>query len=213
MARRRQTAGVAEPTVAPSATGAAPTVGAGAMVGALGGIPVGSSGPLAKEARAEGSDHRVSAHVREARVVYGPAVRPMPTVIRSSADLVAFLTTEIGNSAVERFAVVSIDSRGRPLAWGVVAIGTISHCPVSVAEILRFVLLSGGETFIVSHNHPSGDPSPSQDDVALTRRLADAARTCGLRLLDHVIVADPSWGVPTGAPYVSFVDTGLLIQG
>lgn len=135
-------------------------------------------------------------------MVYGPRVRPSPPPLASSADVVPFLRAELGDSVVERFAVIAIDSRGRPQAWGVIAIGTVTHCAVSVAEIMRFVLLSGAPAFIVSHNHPSGAPSPSGDDIAMTREIVKAAKLLGLRCLDHVIVAEQG--------HVSFCDAGLL---
>lgn len=142
--------------------------------------------------------------VREARMVYGPTVRPKPPAIGHSRDLATFLRGELGSSMVERFAVVALDARHRPQCWGVVAVGSQSDCPVPIAEILRFVLLAGCVTFAVSHNHPSGDATPSDADVEATKRIADGARACGLRLLDHVVVSDTS--------HVSFVDTGLLTQ-
>lgn len=144
--------------------------------------------------------------VREARMTYGPQVRPKPAVVAHSGQLAAFLRAELGDSLVERFAVVALDSRHRPQAWGIVATGHVCGCPVSVAEILRFVLLAGCERFIVSHNHPSGDPTPSDSDVEMTRRLVDATKIVGLTLLDHVIVADGS------EAFSSFVDLGLLSQ-
>jgi DNA repair protein RadC len=62
-----------------------------------------------------------------------------------------------------------------------------------VREILVAVLRHDGQSFAVAHNHPSGDPTPSRDDVAATRRIADAARAAGLRFLDHVIIASARW--------------------
>jgi DNA repair protein RadC len=93
----------------------------------------------------------------------------------------------------------------------VIATGSVAHCAVGIADVLRFVILSGAVSFIVSHNHPSGDPTPSRDDIELTRRLGDAARLCGLRMIDHVIVGDQPDGLPPS--YVSFVDAGLHTNG
>jgi DNA repair protein RadC len=75
----------------------------------------------------------------------------------------------------------------------VVATGSAKSCPVPVREIVATVLRHDGVAFAVAHNHPGGDPAPTAADLAATKALRDAARTVGLRFLDHVVVADGTW--------------------
>lgn len=70
-----------------------------------------------------------------------------------------------------------------------VAVGGLHSCSVSVADILRVVLVGKASAFVLAHNHPSGDPTPSEDDVVLTRAIEEAGKLIGLPLLDHVIIA------------------------
>ena len=72
--------------------------------------------------------------------------------------------------------------------WNVVSIGSVNETLFHPREVLRPVLVAAGSAFVLLHNHPSGDPSPSQADQAVTRRLVEAARLMQLQFLDHVIV-------------------------
>ena len=81
---------------------------------------------------------------------------------------------------------------------------TTTACPVAPADLFRALLREGAAATIVLHNHPSGEPDPSPDDVRLTRQLSAAAALLGLRLLDHIILGHPD--------YYSFLDSGELPQ-
>jgi DNA repair protein RadC len=75
-----------------------------------------------------------------------------------------------------------------------VGIGGVAHAPMEPREVLAAALREPGTAaFIVAHNHPSGDPEPSAEDRAITRRLADAAAVVGVEFLDHVIVGSRGW--------------------
>jgi DNA repair protein RadC len=100
----------------------------------------------------------------------------------------------------EGFHVVLLDVRGRLLRSVQVAEGSLSQCPVSPRDALRPAVREGAHGIVFCHNHPSGDPSPSPDDVDLTERLRAAAELVGVLARDHVIVA-------AGA-YFSFVEAG-----
>lgn len=94
---------------------------------------------------------------------------------------------------VERLLVVVCDARNRPRQRVFVAQGAIDEVAVPVREILNTVLRHDGRAFAVAHNHPSGDPTPSPDDRRASSLLAVAARTVGLRFLDHVVLAGERW--------------------
>lgn len=89
----------------------------------------------------------------------------------------------------ETFWALALDARNRLLRAIQVGGGSLAHCVVRPADVLTPVLREGAVSTIVLHNHPSGDPEPSAQDTALTRRLAAAAELVGLRLLDHVVIA------------------------
>ncbi|GAO03128.1 DNA repair protein RadC [Anaeromyxobacter sp. PSR-1] len=100
----------------------------------------------------------------------------------------------------EGFHVVLLDVRGRLLRTVQVAEGSLSQCPVSPRDALRPAVREGAHGVVFVHNHPSGDPTPSPDDVDLTARLRAAADLVGVLARDHVIVA--------AGGYYSFVEAG-----
>lgn len=103
----------------------------------------------------------------------------------------------------ERFVVLSLDAKNRVIGWTLVGVGGVSACQVDPASAFRAILASGANAWIAVHNHPSGEVTPSAEDVALTERLARGAALIGLPMLDHVIVAE-------GGAYFSFLDAGLI---
>lgn len=129
-------------------------------------------------------------YCREASVSYGPRKTLTTATFRNASMVGEFVKGLIGNKDVEHFVVVALDARHRALAWTLNAKGTETACSVSIPSIFRFLILSGGTTFIIAHNHPSGEASPSGDDIALTKRIEEGAKTLGFRLLDHLIIGD-----------------------
>jgi RadC-like JAB domain len=122
---------------------------------------------------------------------------PIPATVRILAPLLAGLP-------VGTFGVASLSIRYRLLAWHVVSRGTRDCTTVSIPEVFVPACVTPGTIgLIVAHNHPSGDPTPSADDVALTDRLASAGNVLGLTLLDHLIVGDEG-------RFYSFRETGLI---
>lgn len=89
--------------------------------------------------------------------------------------------------------LVALDSRHRLLATSLVSVGTASHTFLAPREVFRDALLVGASAVVVAHNHPSGDPTPSDDDERITRRLVLAGATLGVELLDHLVIGDPDW--------------------
>jgi len=91
----------------------------------------------------------------------------------------------------EHCLLVSMDVKHHVRALRTVSIGTVAHTFMEPREVFRDALLAGAAAVAVAHNHPSGDPRPSDDDRAVTRRLARAAELIGIELLDHLIVGGP----------------------
>ncbi|MGE0792077.1 MAG: DNA repair protein RadC [Sandaracinaceae bacterium] len=133
--------------------------------------------------------------------------RPLPLRARiaSSRDVDAAMRPRLAHASVEHFIALALDAKHRAIAEVEVARGGLTACPVAPSDVFRALLLEGAAAVIVVHNHPSGEPSPSAEDVALTDRLARAGELLGMRVLDHVIVARDG--------YFSFLDAGLLGPG
>jgi len=94
------------------------------------------------------------------------------------------------NTKQERFCVLTLDTKGHPLEWYVVHVGTLSSCHAQPADIFRPAILDGAASIILAHNHPSGDPTPSSEDKQVTDRMTDLGRMMGIQILDHIVYGD-----------------------
>jgi DNA repair protein RadC len=117
-------------------------------------------------------------------------------------QLLAYLTTMLAHEPVEQARVLFMDVRNRLLADEVQGRGTVNHTPLYPREVLKRALELHATALVLAHNHPSGDPSPSADDIAITREIKDAAAALRIVLHDHVIIA--------GARWFSFREAGLI---
>ncbi|MGH7043664.1 MAG: RadC family protein [Acetobacteraceae bacterium] len=107
--------------------------------------------------------------------------------------LMGYLNAVLARERVEQFRVLFLDNRNRLLADEVQGRGTVNHTPVYPREVVKRALELAATALILVHNHPSGDPSPSAEDVAMTRDVKTAATALGLALHDHVIVGNGRW--------------------
>lgn len=105
----------------------------------------------------------------------------------------------------EGFAVIHLNARHEPVSVEIVSVGSLNASIVHPREVFKGAILAGAASIIIGHNHPSGDPEPSDEDRSITRRLADVGDLLGIAVLDHVIVGDRRAG---GG--VSFRSRGLL---
>ena len=113
-----------------------------------------------------------------------------------------FLLPQYGNRPVEQFGVLLLDTKHRVLRTLVLSVGTVDASIVHPREVFGAAAAAGAAALVLFHNHPSGDPKPSQDDVQLTRRLAAAGVLMGIDVIDHVILAD--------VRYYSFKEEGTF---
>lgn len=114
---------------------------------------------------------------------------PRRTPAIDSADAVAeYLRPRLALRTTESFWVLSLDARGRVIGEECVAIGTLTACLVHPREIFAPALRVRAAQVVVAHNHPSGDPTPSEEDLELTERLAEAGALLGIPLVDHVVI-------------------------
>jgi len=102
----------------------------------------------------------------------------------------------------EMFITLHLDGKNRVICMDLVSIGTLNQSLVHPRSVFQTALLSNAAVIVLVHQHPTGDPSPSSEDIAITRRLKEAGDIMGIKVLDHIIVGD--------GQYLSFVERGLL---
>lgn len=107
----------------------------------------------------------------------------------------------------ESVVVVLLNTRLTPLGWNRVSLGTVNESHAHPREVLRPVIASAAFGFVLMHNHPSGDPSPSRSDEQITRRMVEAATLMQIRFVDHVITGQSA---PGRSAYYSFREAGLI---
>ena len=123
--------------------------------------------------------------------------------LRSAAEAVPILAQFIGETDREVFAIALLTVRHRLLGLHTVSVGCLTASLVHCREVFKPAILAGSAAILAAHNHPSGDPEPSAEDVALTRRLAAAGQLLGIELLDHLVIGE-------AGRFVSLRDRGAL---
>ena len=119
-------------------------------------------------------------------------------------DALRVVADELKGYDREVFAVLNLKTNGRPINLNICSVGTLDASLVSPREVFKSCILSNAAAFIAIHNHPSGTPAPSNEDMAITERLSDCARLMDIRMLDHIIIAGE-----TGELF-SFKEKGLI---
>ncbi len=129
-----------------------------------------------------------------------PAIRGLP--FTSPNQIFDAFHLRLRDAKREHFVVVNLDARHRVMSERMISVGSLTSSIVHPREVFRPALREAAAAVVLVHNHPSGDPTPSDEDVAITRRLLRASELIGIRILDHVIVGD--------GQYASFKEQGLL---
>ena len=122
--------------------------------------------------------------------------------IRSSEDLVLHLRPFFTDPFKEQFVVVFLNGRNAIIKTEVLFEGTLTTSAVYPREVVRKVIEYGAAAVLFAHNHPSGNPNPSQDDITITKKLKEACSTIDVCVHDHIIIA--------GKTYTSFADKGFI---
>jgi len=115
--------------------------------------------------------------------------RERPQIV-TPRDAAALLLPQFGSRPVEHFGVVLLDTKHRVLRSTLLSVGTLDASIVDAREVFREATRGGAAAIVLFHNHPSGDPTPSEDDVELTSRLVRAGELLGIDVIDHVILAE-----------------------
>jgi DNA repair protein RadC len=113
-----------------------------------------------------------------------------------------YLHHEFRDSRKEHFLALLLDGRNRIIRRVQISEGSLNQSIVHPREVFSPAVRESAAAVILVHNHPSGDPAPSAEDIAITRRLREAGEIMGIRVLDHIIVGD--------GDFTSFVERGLL---
>jgi DNA repair protein RadC len=120
--------------------------------------------------------------------------------VASPRQLAGLLLPQFGSGAVERFGVVLLDTKHRVIRATVLSVGSLDATVVHPREVFREAASASAAAIVLFHNHPSGDPTPSPDDLALTSRLIQAGDIMGIAVVDHLILADDR--------YISLLEAG-----
>lgn len=136
--------------------------------------------------------------VREPSAPYGTGERPK--IVRQR-DAEAILRPHFEGADREMVIVATLDTKNQAIGVNVVSTGTINHALMFPREVLKLAILQNATAIVIAHNHPSGDPGPSRDDLASTKRLIEAARILGISVLDHIIIGDRTyWSLSESNP-------------
>ena len=137
------------------------------------------------------------------RAVGDRASMPAPPTepIRTGEQAGAYFLPLMAGEKREILYLMCLDGKGKMLSCRVAAVGGVNVTAVSVRQVVDVALRAGATTVVLAHNHPSGVALPSRADQLMTRQVADALRPLGIRLLDHIVVAD--------GDFVSMADSGM----
>jgi len=123
--------------------------------------------------------------------------------VRVAADAAPLVAQYIGDTDREVFAVALLTVRHRVLGLHTVSVGCLTSSLVHPREVFKPAILASTAALLLAHNHPSGDPEPSAEDIALTRRLIAGGQLLGIEILDHLILGE-------AGRFVSLRERGVL---
>ncbi len=142
--------------------------------------------------------------IKQANTIMERKMREYDIVLRSPEDTRRYLRNKIGDSPHEVFCALWLNNRHQVIEFEELFRGTIDGAAVYPREVAKAALNHNAAAVIFTHNHPSGNPEPSQADIALTKRLKDALAMIDIRVLDHVVVGNAA------VAQVSLAERGLM---
>lgn len=110
---------------------------------------------------------------------------------------------DIHNEAVEKFGILTLNTKNKIVGIHIISIGSLNASIVHPREVFKAAILNNANSIILFHNHPSGNPRESDEDITITNRLVEAGSILGIKVLDHIIVGEDN-------DYVSFKQKGLI---
>ena len=136
---------------------------------------------------------QIKAALELSKRLEGDAGERQKPMVKSPEDVVNIVKSQLKGKKKEHFLVLCLDTRNRVINCRPVSIGSLDTSIVHPREVFKEAVSSSAASVIFVHNHPSGDPEPSKEDVELTKRLVKAGEIIGIDVLDHIIVCDRSY--------------------
>lgn len=126
-------------------------------------------------------------------------------VIRKPSDAsdVIQAVLNLNDEAVEKFGILTLNTKNKVVGVHVLSIGTLSAAMVHPRNVFQAAILNNAASIVLFHNHPSGDPTPSNEDIGMTKRICEAGELMGIEVLDHIITGDDH-------KYSSLKEKGLM---
>lgn len=131
-------------------------------------------------------------------------VKESATVKLTSPEQAYEAMKHTANLAQETFNIITLDAKNREIGKHIITIGTLTSSLVHPRDIFRAAIGDNAQSIILAHNHPSGNPTPSSQDIEVTKKLIEAGKIMGIPVLDHVIV-----GRDKGNEFLSLRESGL----
>lgn len=125
-------------------------------------------------------------------------------------DIVAYMKPTLQGKEQEEFWVIMLNTKNAVIGKKMITKGLVDRAMIHPREVFRTAIKEGCNRIILTHNHPSGDPTPSEHDIQSTRMLVSASRVIGIEILDHVVLGKPS--ANQLREYVSFRELGLMVE-
>lgn len=123
-------------------------------------------------------------------------------IIRSPRDAAELLAEQLRYLQKEHFVCLFLNTKNQVIAQETLSIGSLNASIVHPREVFRAAIKYGSASIVCAHNHPSGDPAPSSEDIAITKRLVESGRIVGIDVLDHIVVGD--------GHFVSLKEQGMM---
>lgn len=144
----------------------------------------------------------LSAAFELSRRVFNQSKTILEKKIASPQDIADILIPVLRDEVKEKFIVVCLNSANKIIRYEVISIGNLNSSIVHPREIFKVAIDNNSANIILVHNHPSGNPEPSSEDITVTKKLVEAGKIMDIQIFDHIIIADQK--------YVSFVEKRLL---
>lgn len=116
----------------------------------------------------------------------------VPDKVQSPQDAHDIIQTvlDLNSEASEKFGIIALDSKNKVNGIHILSIGSLNASIVHPREVFKQAMLNNSASIVCFHNHPSGDPAPSPEDIELTKRIAQVGEIIGIEVLDHIIIGD-----------------------
>lgn len=111
-------------------------------------------------------------------------------VIRTPDDVMSIMSVEYYNAVVETAQMLALDTKNKIIGVFTISTGSLNASIIHPRDIFQRAILSNSASIILVHNHPSGDPTPSSEDIELTRKLVEAGKLLDIAVLDHVVIGE-----------------------